>query len=88
MRMEAKATITLDELDLINKTVGLITPDRAEIQFSDDEIKLTCWGGTWPEELDEDIRRLEKWHHVEVDLYDGIVSPSFKRVTIRRINHE
>jgi hypothetical protein len=83
MRIEAKATINLDELDLINKTVGWIAPDRAEIQLSDNEIKLTCWGGTWPENIDEDIKKMEKWHHVEVDLYDGVMSPGFKRVTIR-----
>lgn len=88
MRMEAKATITLDELDLINKTVGWITPDRAEIQFSDDEIKLTCWGGTWPEDLEHRVRSLQKWHHVEVDLFDGVISPAFKRVIIRRLKNE
>jgi hypothetical protein len=88
MRMEAKATINLDELDLINKTVGWIAPDRAEIQLSDNEIKLTCWGGTWPDDLDHRVRSLQKWHHVEVDLFDGVVSPAFKRVIIRRLQNE
>ena len=88
MKISTKTTLTLDELNLINKVVELIKPNRAEIDLSDDEIKFTCWGGTWPEELDKDIKRLEKWHHVEMDLFDGVISPSFKRVIIRRISNE
>jgi hypothetical protein len=88
MKMEAKATITSDELDLINKTTGWIAPDRFEIQFSDDEIKITCWGGTWPDDLDHRVKSLQKWHHVEVDLFDGVISPAFKRVIIRRLKNE
>ena len=88
MKVSTAITLSLDELDLINQVRTMINPNRAEIQLSDNEIKLTCWGGTWPEELDKDIKRLEKWHHVEVDLFDGVISPAFKRVIIRRIKNE
>jgi hypothetical protein len=88
MKISTKTTLSLDELNLINKVVELIKPTRAEIDLSNDEIKFTCWGGNWPEDLDQDIRSLEKWHHVEVDLFDGVMSPSFKRVTIRGLKNE
>jgi hypothetical protein len=88
MKMEAKATINLDELNLINKVVELIKPNRAEIDLTDDEIKFTCWGGTWPDDLDHRVKSLQKWHHVEVDLFDGVISPAFKRVIIRRLQNE
>lgn len=88
MKMTATATITLDELELINRIVDWIEPKKSEIQLSDNEIKLTCWGGTWPEDLDYRVRSLQKWHHVEVDLFDGVISPAFKRVIIRRLKNE
>jgi len=87
MRIEVKTTITSDELNLVNKIIGWIAPDESEIQFFDNEIKITCLGGTWPDDLDHRVRNLQKWHHVEVDLVvvDLFDDPSFKRISIRKL---
>jgi hypothetical protein len=80
MNLRIEITISSHELDMINLVISILKTKVFKIMLIPGGFTLTSWDGTWPDDLHAQIRSEDE--NLEVDMVDGIKSPSFKRVAI------
>ena len=80
MNIRLELTLSSDELEIINFLIKFLKTKVFKLTLFPGGFALTSWDGTWPADLKAAIFAMN--NKLEVDLVDGIKSPSFKRVII------
>lgn len=73
-------TISSDELEIINLIIRAIKTKVYKVIIFPGGFAITSWDGIWPADLESIVASVRD--NLNVDMVDGIKSPSFKRVVI------
>ena len=80
MNIRLEITISSDELEIIKLIIKAIKTKVYKVIIFPGGFAITSWDGTWPADLESIVSSVRD--NLNVDMVDGIKSPSFKKVIV------